>query len=93
VCKPDRELCVICADVQKDLGAHRWSAKQSVLRKTDNILSNYPTKRSLSKEWTQGSRVKTRPRTIDFKGDKIRSTPFFGGEAKPSVPCHRFTAC
>jgi hypothetical protein len=43
--------------------------------------------------WTQGSRVKTRPRTMDFKGDKIRSTPSFGGGVKPSVPCRRFTAC
>jgi hypothetical protein len=34
--------------------------------------------------WTQGSRVQTRPRTMDFKGDKIRSTPSFGGEVKPS---------
>jgi hypothetical protein len=25
----------------------------------------------------------------DFKGDKIRSTPSFGGEVKPSVPCRR----
>ena len=24
---------------------------------------------------------------------KILSTPSFGGEVKPSVPCHRFTAC
>jgi hypothetical protein len=24
---------------------------------------------------------------------KIRSTPSFGGEVKPSVPCRRFTAC
>jgi hypothetical protein len=30
--------------------------------------------------WTQGSRVHTRPRTMDFKGDKIRSTPSLGGE-------------
>ena len=29
-----------------------------------------------------------------FKGQiKIFSTPFFGGEAKPSVPCCRFAAC
>jgi hypothetical protein len=39
------------------------------------------------------SRVQTRPRTMDFKGDKIRSTPSFGGEVKPSVPCRRFAAC
>jgi hypothetical protein len=36
------------------------------------------------------SRFKT-PRSMDFKGDKIRSTPSFGGEVKPSVPCRRFT--
>jgi hypothetical protein len=28
-----------------------------------------------------------------FKGEKILSTPFFGGEVKPSVPCRRFAAC
>ena len=28
-----------------------------------------------------------------FKGEKILSTPSFGGEAKPSVPCRRFAAC
>ena len=27
------------------------------------------------------------------KGEKIISTPSFGGEVKPSVPCRRFTAC
>ena len=28
-----------------------------------------------------------------FKGEKILSTPSFGGQVKPSVPCRRFTAC
>jgi hypothetical protein len=28
-----------------------------------------------------------------FKGEKILSTPSFGGEVKPSVPCRRFGAC
>ena len=28
-----------------------------------------------------------------FKGKKIISTPSFGGEVKPSVPCRRFAAC
>ena len=28
-----------------------------------------------------------------FKGEKILSTPSFGGEVKPSVPCRRFAAC
>ena len=28
-----------------------------------------------------------------FQGEKILSTPSFGGEVKPSVLCRRFTAC
>jgi hypothetical protein len=28
-----------------------------------------------------------------FKGEKFLSTPSFGGEVKPSVPCRRFAAC
>jgi len=28
-----------------------------------------------------------------FKGEKMLSTPSFGGEVKPSVPCRRFAAC
>ena len=28
-----------------------------------------------------------------FQGKEIFSTPSFGGEVKPSVPCRRFTAC
>ena len=28
-----------------------------------------------------------------FQGEKILSTPSFGGEVKSSVPCRRFTAC
>jgi len=28
-----------------------------------------------------------------FQGEKILSTPSFGGEVKPSVPCRRFVAC
>jgi hypothetical protein len=41
----------------------------------------------------KGSWVQTPPRTMYFKGDKICSTPSFGGEVKLSVPCRRFTAC
>ena len=36
--------------------------------------------------------VPDRSRQI-FKGEKILSTPSFGGEVKPSVPCRRFAAC
>jgi hypothetical protein len=28
-----------------------------------------------------------------FKGEKILSTPSFGGEVKPSISCRRFAAC
>ena len=28
-----------------------------------------------------------------FRAKKIHSTPSFGGEVKPSVPCRRFAAC
>ena len=28
-----------------------------------------------------------------FQGEKIPSTPSFGGEVKPYVPCRRFTTC
>jgi hypothetical protein len=28
-----------------------------------------------------------------FKGEKILSTPSFGAEVKPSVPCRRFAEC
>ena len=28
-----------------------------------------------------------------IQGEKILSTPSFGGEVKPTVPCRRFTAC
>jgi len=30
---------------------------------------------------------------VGFLGQKILSTPSFGGEVKPSVPCRRFAAC
>jgi len=43
--------------------------------------------------WYASSRVHTRPKTSDFYGEKILSTPSFGGEVKPSVPCRSFTAC
>jgi hypothetical protein len=43
--------------------------------------------------WYPRSRVQTRPKLSDFSGEKILSTPSFGGKAKPSVPCRRFAAC
>ena len=43
--------------------------------------------------WYPSSRVRTRPKPSDFQGEKFLSTPSFGGEVKPSVPCRSFTAC
>jgi len=44
--------------------------------------------------WYPSSWVQTRPKSSDFLGrKKILSTPSFGGEVKPSVPCRRFAAC
>ena len=42
---------------------------------------------------TQVRGFKPRQSRQAFKGDKILSTPSFGGEVKPSVPCRRFAAC
>ena len=46
--------------------------------------------------WSRGSVLAIvkpgRSRRI-FKAKKILSTPSFGGEVKPSVPCRNFTAC
>ena len=54
------------------------------------------------RRWSRGSMLAfstqvrgfkpSRSRRI-FKGEKILSTPSFGGEVKPSVPCHRFAGC
>ena len=38
-------------------------------------------------------RVQTRPKPLDYWGEKILSTPSFGREVNPSVPCRRFAAC
>ena len=43
---------------------------------------------------TPSSRIRTRPKPSDFLGrKKILSTPSYGREIKPSVPCRSFTAC
>ena len=42
--------------------------------------------------WSKGSVLAFSTRRI-FKGEKILSTPSFGGKVKPSVPCRRFAAC
>jgi len=42
---------------------------------------------SFSFLWHPRSRVQTRPKPSEFSGEKLLSTPSFGGEVKPSVPC------
>ena len=39
------------------------------------------------------SRVQNPPKLSDFQGEKILSTPSFGEEVKPSVPCRKFAVC
>ena len=65
--------------------------------------SSGPTKsKSKRLRWSKGSVLAFGTQTRGFKpgrsrrifqGEKILSTPSFGGEAKPSVPCRRFTTC
>jgi hypothetical protein len=56
----------------------------------DNVLYMFRTWRL---RWSRGSvlafgtQVQIRPKPSDFSGEKILSTPSFGGEVKPSVPC------
>jgi hypothetical protein len=42
---------------------------------------------------TQVRGFKPGRRRLIFKSEKILTTPSFGGEEKPSVPCRRFAAC
>jgi hypothetical protein len=52
-------------------------------------------------QWSRGSMLAFGPQVCGFEpgqsrqifqGEKILSMPSFGGEVKPSVPCHRFVA-
>jgi hypothetical protein len=43
--------------------------------------------------WYTSWRVQTRAKPSDFLCEKILSMPSFGGELKPSIPCHSFVAC
>ena len=45
--------------------------------------------------WSRGSVLAfgTQVRRRIFQREKILSTPSFGGEVKPSVPCRTFAAC
>jgi hypothetical protein len=44
--------------------------------------------------WSRGSVLAFSTQVRGFlRAKKILSTPSFGGEVKPSVPCRRFVAC
>jgi len=72
------------------------------LRKAVRVKFSDPYKNVDRLQWSRGSVLSFgtqvrgfkpgRSRRI-FKGEKILSTPSFGGEVKPSVPCRRFAAC
>jgi hypothetical protein len=68
----------------------RWKT----LERTRSILNNFAliSAYAVALGGVMVSVLATGPkvRTMDFKGDKIRSTPSFGAEVKPSVPCRRF---
>jgi hypothetical protein len=56
----------------------------------DYIMCSYISNAGL---WYPSSRVKPGRNRRIFKGEKILSTPSFGREVKPSVPCRRFAEC
>jgi len=68
---------------------------QNIMKLCQNIIK-YRLQWSRGSVLAFGTKVRglkpDRSRRI-FKGEKILSTPSFGGEVKPSVPCRRFAAC
>jgi len=79
--------------------SHAATKRDIIFCKTLNIVGNLFVSRlrwSRGKSaglWYTSSRVQTRPKPSDFSGENILSTPSFGGEIKPSVPCRKYTAC
>ena len=75
-------------------GLHIQSCKTShvkLIRFSSSVLDFLWGYRRHSGTQVRGSKP-GRSRQI-FSGEKILSTPSFGGEVKPSVPCRKFTAC
>src|SRR5215470_19410872 len=67
-----------------------------------NVLEYYLIKINFFLPWSRGSVLAFSTQVRGFKpgrslrifrAKKILSTPSFGGEVKPSVPCRRFAAC
>ena len=67
-----------------------------MIKKKIRVMLHYRLRWSRGSVLAFGTQVRgfkpDRSRRI-FKGEKIFSTPSFGGEVKPSVPCRRFAAC
>ena len=82
-----------------------WSAHHAYTVTRTSFCSFYSAPSASSRKrlrWSRGSVLAFgtqvrgfkpgRSRRI-FQGEKILSTPSFGGEVKPSISCRRFTAC
>ena len=73
-----------------------WSGRGPTVAANSHVMSSLRLRRSRGSVLAFGTQVRgfkpDRSRWI-FQGEKILSTPSFGGEVKPSVPCRRFTAC
>ena len=52
---------------------------------------NFPMHKRL--RWSRGRALAFGTQVRGFRAKKILSTPSFGEEVKPSVPCRRFAAC
>jgi hypothetical protein len=85
----------------KTFEQNSWTAAQAYILPNNAYINNRfqpmqksrPPHTSPAGPWYLSSRVHTWPKPSDFSGEKILSMPSFGGEVKPSVPCHSFAAC
>jgi hypothetical protein len=79
-----------------------YQPKLAWFKRADIFLKNVVSSRTKRLRWSRGSVLafSTQVRGFNpgrsrriFNGEKILSTPPFGGEVKPSLPCRRFAAC
>ena len=66
----------------------KLSTERIVLHENGRLWKNSPSHLEIGPTLTTRS-----AEAVGFSGEKILSTPSFGGEIKPSVPCRRFAAC
>jgi hypothetical protein len=62
-------------------------------RNVGNTLSFYAAYYPRRAQMSRYTLFRNTAEAVGFFGGKILSMPSFGGEVKPSVPCHRFAAC